>query len=83
MDLLKALEVHLGDVVEESKEPLTDLLSKANATPGEKLAALKGTSVIHGFDIPRMLTLLMYPSVTGKLHLTDADGKASQHPCGA
>ncbi|HEX4923428.1 MAG TPA: response regulator [Bdellovibrionales bacterium] len=77
LELIKTIESGLTVTVEEPKEPFAELLSKPNATPGEKLAALKATTVLHGFDLPRALTLLMMPSVTGKLYLTDSDGKPS------
>ncbi|MEQ1877131.1 MAG: response regulator [Bdellovibrionia bacterium] len=77
LELLKLLDTHLNAIIDEPKEPLTELLSKPSATPGEKLNAIKATSVIHGFDLPRVLTLMMAPSVTGTLNLIDSDGKPS------
>ncbi|MGE3973954.1 MAG: response regulator [Bdellovibrionales bacterium] len=77
-DLIKILNTELASMVDDTFPPLVELLMKDNPTPGEKLMAIKLTTTSHGYDIPRIIGLLMSSvSENGLLELTDHENRTS------
>lgn len=68
--VLEIVNEAVGDLVEQEGEPLDELLFSSSATPNEKMDAINKTASVHGFDLPRIFTLLMTPAVNGILHVT-------------
>jgi ActR/RegA family two-component response regulator/curved DNA-binding protein CbpA len=78
-DLVRILDTELASLIDDSLPPLVELSTKDNPTPGEKVNAIKATPSIHGFEIPRILGLVMSAgSFDGILQLVDPEGKQSR-----
>jgi CheY-like chemotaxis protein len=73
-DLTKAIEDELSDKIDVPLEPLQNVLFNPNPSPTERLNAVTGTEHIHGFELPRIMSLMMAPGVTGILHLSTSEG---------
>lgn len=72
-ELLKEIEKALGDVlVDDSlQSPFLEILTRANTGPGDRLKVVEQTPEIHGFEVPRILSLLQDKQTVGTLTLTD------------
>jgi curved DNA-binding protein CbpA/CheY-like chemotaxis protein len=69
--LTSAFEKHLGELTEAAQEPLQVLYSTPIPSPGERILAIEETPTISGLELPFVIHLLMHPSITGILHVTE------------
>lgn len=71
--LVSEIEKIVGDLILDDSlhEPFLEVLTLPSATPVERAQVVEKTSSIHGFEVPRALSLLAHRSVSGTLSLTE------------
>lgn len=67
--LVEVLQENLSQHIEEDAAPLIEILYNPTATPLEKVSAIKKTSAAHGFLLPKIISLLISPTIKGVLTL--------------
>ncbi len=77
-ELEAQLQKSLGHLIDDPLEPLDKVMINPLLTAFEKLKAVKATSVIHGYELPRIISLLMVHGVSGTLTLKDSQKKQSK-----
>ncbi len=71
--LIAEIERIVGDALADGSlhEPFLEILTHVNASPKERAQAVERTSSIHGFEVPRALSLLSHSTVSGTLTLIE------------
>lgn len=78
LELIQKFDESFTNMVEHSREPLFDLLSRTQYSSRDKLNALNSTEYIHGFDLPFIYSILLDSQISGDLFITYEDrGKPS------
>jgi len=79
-DFLKIIETEISPLLDDNLSPFTNLLTKDSLSPGEKIEAVKATTSVHGFELPRVISYLMSSGAhsDGTLSLTDPEGRVSK-----
>ncbi len=73
--ILDLIQKEFASEVTDDLDPVAELLSKTQATNMERISAVKGMQMIHGFDIPRILAYMMRSQFSGIIKLTSAQTK--------
>ena len=76
-DFMSKLDEQLSAMVDVPVERLQQFLATQTLSPKERISAVDEASVVHGFDLPWIYSLLMHPKVSGHLNIIDADGEVS------
>ena len=81
--LLEVFEQKLEGLIDLPLDPFDELLLKVNATPLERLAAIEKKNSVHGFQLPRIVSALLAPGISGILTLKapSEDSESSIHFC--
>lgn len=68
-DLLGEIERILGGIItiEAPDDPFTEILFNKAIKPGDRLKAIESTKTVHGFEIPRVVNLIMARTISGVL----------------
>lgn len=77
-ELEAQLQKSLDHLIDDPLEPLDEVMVNPLLTPFEKLKAVKATTIIHGYELPRVISLLMVNGISGTLTLRDSQGKKSE-----
>ncbi len=79
-ELLKIIEVEISPLLDETLPPMQSVMTRESLSPGEKVEAIKATSSLHGFELPRVLAYLMSSGShsDGTLSLTDPEGRVAK-----
>lgn len=79
-EFLKLIETEISPLLDDALPPLINVLTKESLSPGEKVEAIKTTTSIHGFEIPRVVSYLITCGAhsDGTLFLTDPEGRVAK-----
>lgn len=72
-DLIAAVDLALSDLLEEVRDPHLLLLQKEDVGPEHLLSALKASDVIHAFQLPYHISVLIEAKWSGRIELTPTD----------
>ncbi len=75
--MLETINAVLDSEIQQLGEPLIEILFNPSASPTEKLDAIQKTTHTHGFQLPKIISFLMAPTVKGVLTLKLAAKKHS------
>ncbi|PIU01166.1 MAG: hypothetical protein COT74_01285 [Bdellovibrionales bacterium CG10_big_fil_rev_8_21_14_0_10_45_34] len=70
-DLIAKLEGALDHLIDEVFDPFTSAITSPDLSAGQRLQIIESTTSIHGYEFPRLLSLLLDRSISGTLKLTD------------
>lgn len=76
-DLLRQVADAVGHLVDVPVSPVVDLMTKAVATPGERITAINSSESVHGYELPWVFSLLMHNKISGLLSIVSAEGDPS------
>ncbi len=75
--LLKAVDDHLKDLIDDDRGELTQLFSAQKANLEKKLEAIESSNPIHGFNLPYVIYLLAQSDATGTLDIESEEKDTS------
>jgi DnaJ-domain-containing protein 1/CheY-like chemotaxis protein len=71
---LAEVETHIKDLLDVPIAPMWSMMAKHDISPKERMRAVDEMDMVHGFELPWVYSLLMYPKVSGHLNIISADG---------
>jgi len=81
LELFKTtIETHLAPILDDNLDPLQQLLTQVNPSPGQRTDVIKDIKSFHGYELPRLLAVALGAQhyLKGQLVLKDADGREAK-----
>jgi len=75
--ILGVIKEKFSTQVTEEHEPILEILYSAQLTSQERIGAIKKTQMLHGFEVPRILSYLSRTQFNGTIKFKAADVKDS------
>ena len=73
-DFIREIETGLQHLFEAPRAPLEAMMTKDAESFKDRIYAINESDEIHAYNIPWVLSLLMFPGVNGTLNVMTADG---------
>lgn len=74
-ELVSHFDNAFSSLIDETREPLFQLLAREQYSPRDKISAINHTEYTHGYDLPFIYTLLLDPQISGQLQIQYDDDK--------